>query len=121
MRLFSGGYTSSPYFKFRANFRFFSAYASSETEAQRDTLSIPGLCNREDRPKYLHKGFQYGLLVCLLPSNRAVIALTVKSVAVVFKNVIQKSLTSLQDVVIGDIKVSGVPGICDITRALCKV
>ena len=26
-------------------------------------MSILGLCNRENRPKYLHKGFQYGVLV----------------------------------------------------------
>ena len=25
-------------------------------------LSILDLCNRENRPKYLHKGFQYGVL-----------------------------------------------------------
>ena len=25
-------------------------------------MSILGLCNRENRPKYLHKGFQYGVL-----------------------------------------------------------
>ncbi len=27
-------------------------------------MSILGLCNRENRPKYLHKGFQYGVLDC---------------------------------------------------------
>ena len=26
-------------------------------------MSILDLCNRENRPKYLHKGFQYGVLV----------------------------------------------------------
>ncbi len=36
-------------------------------------MSILGLCNRENRPKYLHKGFQYGVLVqCQLGRKRTI-------------------------------------------------
>ena len=33
-------------------------------------MSILGLCNRENRPKYLHKGFQYGVLEHYSPKVR---------------------------------------------------